>query len=132
MSYTPTNWKRGDVITADKLNNMESGIANDNVLFINLQENDGSYTADKTVQQILSANEAGKICAFKLQQLGNEVVVIVYNFGYDEAFGQTVTIEGGGGTLTIVVLSVCISESGEETGDVVEVETNSYTVQTID
>lgn len=26
MSYTPTNWKTGDVITADKLNNMESGI----------------------------------------------------------------------------------------------------------
>lgn len=28
MSYTPTEWKTGDVITADKLNNMESGIVN--------------------------------------------------------------------------------------------------------
>ena len=28
MSYTPTNWKRGDVITAEKLNNMEQGIRN--------------------------------------------------------------------------------------------------------
>ena len=27
MAYTPTNWKTGDVITAEKLNNMESGIA---------------------------------------------------------------------------------------------------------
>lgn len=27
MSYTPTEWKTGDVITAEKLNNMESGIA---------------------------------------------------------------------------------------------------------
>ena len=28
MSYTPTNWQTGDTITAEKLNNMESGIAN--------------------------------------------------------------------------------------------------------
>lgn len=27
MSYTPTYWRTGDVITADKLNNIESGIA---------------------------------------------------------------------------------------------------------
>ena len=26
MSYEPTNWKNGDVITADKLNHMEDGI----------------------------------------------------------------------------------------------------------
>jgi len=27
MSYTPNNWQTGDIITAQKLNNMESGIA---------------------------------------------------------------------------------------------------------
>lgn len=27
MSYTPTNWQTGDVITAEKLNNIENGIA---------------------------------------------------------------------------------------------------------
>ena len=27
MSYTPTNWQTGDTITAEKLNKMESGIA---------------------------------------------------------------------------------------------------------
>ena len=27
MSYTPTNWQTGDIITAEKLNNMENGIA---------------------------------------------------------------------------------------------------------
>lgn len=30
MSYTPTNWKSGDVITAEKLNNIESGITQQN------------------------------------------------------------------------------------------------------
>ena len=28
MSYTPTDWKTGDVITAEKLNNIEQGIVN--------------------------------------------------------------------------------------------------------
>lgn len=27
MAYVPTNWKTGDTITADKLNNIENGIA---------------------------------------------------------------------------------------------------------
>lgn len=28
MAYTPTDWQTGDIITADKLNNMEDGIEN--------------------------------------------------------------------------------------------------------
>ena len=27
MSYTPTEWKSGDVITSEKLNNLEQGVA---------------------------------------------------------------------------------------------------------
>lgn len=27
MSYEPTNWQTGDIVTAEKLNNMESGIS---------------------------------------------------------------------------------------------------------
>ena len=27
MTYTPTEWKTGDVVTAEKLNKMEQGIA---------------------------------------------------------------------------------------------------------
>jgi hypothetical protein len=26
MAYTPTDWKTGDVITAEKLNNIENGV----------------------------------------------------------------------------------------------------------
>lgn len=38
MSYTPTNWATGDVITAEKLNNMENGIVagQNNVEFVKL------------------------------------------------------------------------------------------------
>lgn len=41
MSYTPTDWKTGDVITAEKLNNMESGIVSgqNNVEFVKIFSN---------------------------------------------------------------------------------------------
>lgn len=48
MSYTPTDWKTGDVITADKLNNMESGIANAGKQFaIEASGSTDSLTANK-------------------------------------------------------------------------------------
>lgn len=31
MAYAPTTWKDGDVITADKLNNLEQGVTNEQV-----------------------------------------------------------------------------------------------------
>lgn len=31
MAYTPTVWANGDVITADKLNKLENGVANEQV-----------------------------------------------------------------------------------------------------
>lgn len=42
MSYTKTTWTKGDVITAQKLNNIENGIESSNVNFkiINLSELD--------------------------------------------------------------------------------------------
>ena len=34
MSYTPHTWVTGETITADKLNNMEGGIANNDAAII--------------------------------------------------------------------------------------------------
>ena len=36
MSYTKTNWQNGDIITAEKMNNIENGIdiAENNVVII--------------------------------------------------------------------------------------------------
>ena len=55
MSYTKTNWETGDIITAEKLNHMEDGIADGGVLFINIDSNDNNYVMDKTWQQIYDA-----------------------------------------------------------------------------
>jgi len=52
MAYEKQNWNNGEVITANKLNHMEDGIAT-GVLVVGLQE-DGS-TLDKTWQEIYDA-----------------------------------------------------------------------------
>lgn len=69
MSYTPTQWQTGDTITAEKLNNMESGIENANEPFIvtlTPTAQDFSGTMDKTVAEINAAYEAGQKIVFRV------------------------------------------------------------------
>lgn len=65
MSYTPTNWKTGDIVSSEKLNKMEEGIANahseeyivaetDEWLEENITQETG-YVLDRSLQ---SANAA--------------------------------------------------------------------------
>lgn len=54
MSYTPTTWTTGDVITAAKLNKIEEGIANAGAGgLLQVQVNNG--TLDKTWKEITDA-----------------------------------------------------------------------------
>ena len=70
MSYTPTEWKKGDVITATKLNKIENGIAAINVspLIVTVtvsDDNDSTYhTCDKTWNEIKTAFESGRLVWF--------------------------------------------------------------------
>ena len=65
MSYTPTNWNTGDVVTSEKLNHIEDGITNsESVLFVGgaTYGGDGMEgTLDKTWQEIHDAMQS-KIC----------------------------------------------------------------------
>jgi hypothetical protein len=71
MSYTPTNWQTGDTITAEKLNNMESGIENGQTLVVTITQNGGVYVADKTFSEITSAWSAGKIVIADASAVGS-------------------------------------------------------------
>jgi hypothetical protein len=55
MSYTPTNWATGDVITAEKLNKLEQGVASAGGALV-LTDTNG--TLDKTWQEIHDADFA--------------------------------------------------------------------------
>ena len=52
MSYTPTNWKSGDVVTSAKLNKLEQGVADAGGALV-VTHTDG--TLDKTWQEVHDA-----------------------------------------------------------------------------
>lgn len=59
MSYTKQTWETGDVITDDKLNHMEDGIATGGgVLVVNGTIDGNTMTLDKTWQEIHDAGAA--------------------------------------------------------------------------
>lgn len=58
MSYTPTNWQTGDTITAEKLNNMESGISGAFEVFLLHMKPD--FTGmDESLEDACAAYDAG-------------------------------------------------------------------------
>ena len=64
--YNKTTWQSGDTITATKLNNIENGLADGGVLFININD---QGVMDKTWQQIHDA-------PFAVARNGNNIFVI--------------------------------------------------------
>lgn len=59
MSYTPTDWKNGDIITEERLDHMEQGIADANSGGGVLTVHDIEGTLDKTWQEIHDALLSG-------------------------------------------------------------------------
>lgn len=55
MSYTPTTWKKGDVVTSAKLNNMEAGIKSHDHMIINLDELPTNIGAGLTYAELIHA-----------------------------------------------------------------------------
>lgn len=70
MSYTPTNWQTGDIITAEKLNKLENGVAGGGsdvfevnfTVEVNWETEPESYiaTSNKTYAEIDAANNENK------------------------------------------------------------------------
>ena len=67
MSYDKQTWANGDVITAEKMNHIESGIEDAdgegsvNVFIVHFNKQDGEFVADKTTAEANSALEEGKV-----------------------------------------------------------------------
>ena len=82
MSYTKQTWQTGDVITADKLNHMEDGIAagggSSTPLIVTITEttdgNNTIYTMNKTAGEIINALPLAYV---RQEQSGSGGVVVV-------------------------------------------------------
>ena len=64
MSYEPTTWKDGDIVTSAKLNKLEQGVASSEILVVNEEydEDNDCNVLDKTIQEIANA----KLCFLKM------------------------------------------------------------------
>lgn len=64
MSYTKTVWETGDTITAQKLNNMENGIARLFVCYIELEDFNYSSLSCTTKELVDAINGGGLVVAY--------------------------------------------------------------------
>lgn len=61
MTYTKHTWETGEIITDEKLNNIEDGIANQDTLIVNIVVDENPKRLDKTWQEIYDAIDSGRI-----------------------------------------------------------------------
>ena len=82
MSYEPTNWQEGDLITSERLNKMEQGIASgEGGIFLIPAEYDSSTsntTMQKTAGEIFEAASSGKLCVVALHTSHDETQGFMY------------------------------------------------------
>ena len=83
MSYTKTTWKIGDVITAEKLNNIESGVETaGSTLLITITDGGSTMaTMDKIWKEIYDAFMAGIPCIATYEQQSSLVNSFVASVG---------------------------------------------------
>ena len=80
MSYTPTVWVNGDIITAEKLNKLENGLLSGGVFWITENEiAEDAYALDKTYAEIEEAILNGMMPFVKRV---DGLVSPVVNYGY--------------------------------------------------
>lgn len=68
MAYTPTEWQSGDIVTSEKLNKIENGIAGagGGVLVVTMDVATGAL--DKTWQEIHDAMNSSVLCVVYRQE----------------------------------------------------------------
>ena len=62
MSYTPTEWNTGDIVSSQRLNKLEEGVKDAYEVMV---INDNDETLDKTWQEIYDAMAQGKLCVIR-------------------------------------------------------------------
>lgn len=127
MAYEKQTWVTGEVITEEKLNHMEDGIAGDSgeLYFINVEatENGGKYTAElvgATIEEVLEKAKKASVCFARVDYMVNGAVyfhktfIVDYNSAYNMVSGvfynddgnkitraTTLTINDGGVSYTV-------------------------------
>ena len=131
MSYTPTEWKTGDVITADKLNNMEDGIVNagQNVMVAKFTESENVWSCDKTNEQMIECLDNGGCVIGFFSNMGFLTCVPLYSYRtgqYATINFQIINISGTAQQGQAVITQTIFSVRQDNT---VQQIVQTYTVQ---
>ena len=107
MAYTKNTWRTGDVVSSQKLNHMEDGIANSTLVIsgFSYAENSSDLvgTSDKTWQEIDDALSTGVRCVIIVAGMGghdqlpvNSVVFVngVYRIFFNDTSATTTSADG--------------------------------------
>lgn len=112
MAYVPTVWQTGDIITAEKLNKAENGIAaaSDEVFVIkatySVEGGVPSATLDKTLSEIASAYQADKPIV-----MNQQFIFIMFDFDGGDPVGVTIgqkTTNATTGVFDVVVMKFVV------------------------
>lgn len=119
MSYTPTEWQSGDIITAETLNKVEQGIADasqggtrfDVNVTMEFQTDHYEVTDfDKTIEEINAAYNNGKVVVAHVSALGGQHILNLY--GISEQFVSFTSCDVMGNQARILYLSIRANNSG--------------------
>jgi len=151
MSYTPTVWKSGDVVTSAKLNKLENGVAaagGGSVLVINAtpdfdhaeSEEEVPLTLDKTAAEILAADKTelhisiGQGSYYSLTLVtkysaGEGALTLMYSISMGETvIASTIGIDGEmvQAVMNIIDLSVLPSVNNYDDGKILKVVNEAW------
>ena len=94
MSYTPTEWQTGDVVTAEKLNKLENGVMSGALyMLVTYDENTGISTLDASYDDIISAINNGQMIFCKTEappRIGNNYTLRIMGMVSLETIGELV------------------------------------------
>lgn len=105
MSYEPTIWKSGDVVTSAKLNKMEQGIASGSgVVMPTYTTSDGeTYTCDMTFAEITSAISEGKFVVARIINQNDDFTFLTVSNSKVDVIAYSTTVMDGKWLLCINV-----------------------------
>ena len=92
MGYEKQTWANGDVITADKLNHMEDGIANAvGAMFVTETNENDTSTLGNTYKEIKDAIDAGHVAYISSTVSGVNEYAIIYSISSGNGSYQIAT-----------------------------------------
>lgn len=94
MSYTPTAWQTGDVVTAEKLNKLEEGVADAQCFIVHVTKTFGeavNLSADVSYSDLKQQLLNGRICVAQyVEYFGGEKTTVETAFAcFIAADGET-------------------------------------------